>query len=262
MQKFIAAPSTVVITGASSGIGAACARMFARSGSRLALGARRTDRLKHLAKELQDLGSPEVWISALDVRNSHSITHFQQEVLSKFSQVDILVNNAGLAAGLDPVASGDEADWQVMLDTNVLGLLKVTRAFLPDMIARSRGHIINLGSIAGFTTYAKGAAYAGSKHAVRAISGALRLELMGTGIRITEIDPGMVETEFSLVRLKDQAKADAVYAGMTPLSADDVADSVYFAATRPAHVNIDHIVLMPTDQASATQVYRKSSAPT
>ncbi len=253
-------PSTipiVVITGASSGIGAACARIFARNGFKLALGARRAELLTDLARELEGLGSPQVWTSRLDVRDGLSINNFHRGVVTIFGSVDILINNAGLAAGLDPVITGDDADWEAMFDTNVLGLLKVSRAFLQEMTSNQRGHIVNIGSIASFQTYAKGAAYAGSKHAVRAISGALRLELMGTGIRVTEIDPGMVETEFSLVRLKDKLKADAVYAGMTPLTADDVADTIYFAATRPPHVNIDHIVLMPTDQAAATQVYRR-----
>ncbi|MBM4250919.1 MAG: SDR family NAD(P)-dependent oxidoreductase [Deltaproteobacteria bacterium] len=250
----------VVITGASSGIGAACARAFASHGCRLALGARRTDRLASLARELEGLGSPQVWSGWLDVRDGRSITNFHRDVVNNFGRVDVLINNAGLAAGLDPVSTGEDADWEAMLDTNVLGLLKVTRAFLPDMVTRQRGHIINLGSIAGLQTYAKGAAYAGSKHAVRAISGALRLELIGAGIRVTEIDPGMVETEFSLVRLKDPKKANAVYAGMTPLTAEDIADTIMFAANRPSHVNIDQIVLMPTDQAAATQVYRRPQA--
>jgi NADP-dependent 3-hydroxy acid dehydrogenase YdfG len=247
----------VVITGASSGIGAACAEIFARSGHTLILGARRLDRLETLAPHLRSLGAADVWVGELDVTKLASIEQFQRESQSRFGGVDVLINNAGLAAGLDPVATGSDDDWEAMMNTNVLGLLKVSRAFLKGMIAANHGHIFNMGSIAGFHTYAKGAAYAGSKHAVRAISGALRQELTGTAIRISEIDPGMVETEFSLVRLGDQAKADEVYRGMTPLTAADVAECVYFAATRPPHVNIDHIVLMPTDQSSIGLVHRR-----
>ena len=247
----------VVITGASSGIGAACAEIFARGGHTLILGARRLDRLETLASHLRSLGAADVWVGELDVTKLASIEQFHRESQSRFGRVDVLINNAGLAAGLDPVATGSDEDWEAMINTNVLGLLKVSRTFLKDMIAANHGHIFNMGSIAGFHTYAKGAAYAGSKHAVRAISGALRQELTGTAIRISEIDPGMVETEFSLVRLGDQAKADEVYRGMTPLTPADVAECVYFAATRPPHVNIDHIVLMPTDQSSIGTVHRR-----
>ena len=249
----------VVITGASSGIGSDCAEIFARGGHALTLGARRLDRLETLATELRSLGAADVWLSELDVTKLSSIEQFQSQTKARFPGVDVLINNAGLAAGLDPVATGNVDDWEAMMNTNVLGLLKVSRAFLKDMIAVNHGHIINMGSIAGFHTYAKGAAYAGSKHAVRAISGALRQELTGTAIRISEIDPGMVETEFSLVRLGDQAKAREVYRGMTPLTATDVAECVYFAATRPSHVNIDHIVLMPTDQSSIGTVHRRET---
>lgn len=248
----------VVITGASSGIGLACAEVYAKDGCALVLGARRIDRLEFLRPTLLDLGASQVLVSALDVRDLSSIHNFAEIVETQFGALDILINNAGLAAGLDPVETGKDADWQAMLDTNVLGLLQVTRRFLPLMRRARQGHIVNMGSIAGFHTYANGAMYAGTKHAVKAISGALRLELNGTPIRVSEVDPGMVETEFSLVRLGNQAKADAVYEGMTPLRALDIAECVHFATSRPPHVNIDHIVVMPTDQASVYKVHRKN----
>jgi len=248
-----------VITGASSGIGAACAETFARGGYALALGARRLDRLESMVSSLRALGAPDVVVWDLDVQTIPSIEQFALGVYQHFGTIDVLINNAGLAAGLDPVITGKDADWEAMYETNVLGLLRVTRAFLPTMIQHNHGHVVNIGSIAGFQTYANGAAYAGSKHAVRAISGALRLELSGTAIRVSEVDPGMVETEFSLVRLQDEAKAKAVYQGMKPLTATDIADCVFFAATRPAHVNVDHIIVMPTAQAAVNKVHRNPS---
>lgn len=250
-------PQVVVITGASSGIGLACAEIYAREGHRLFLGARRLDRLQALLPSLLALGAPQVEVHPLDVRHQASIEAFAQAAQVSLGQVDILLNNAGLAAGLDPVETGQNEHWHAMLETNVLGLLKVTRAFLPGMRAAGRGHIVNMGSIASFHTYANGAMYAGTKHAVKAITGALRLELSGTPLRVSEIDPGMVETEFSLIRLGDPAKADAVYAGMTPLSAQDIAECVQFATSRPPHVNVDHIIVMPTAQASVYKVHRE-----
>jgi 3-hydroxy acid dehydrogenase/malonic semialdehyde reductase len=246
-----------MITGASSGIGEACARLYAHGGARLLLGARRVDRLQKLAEELRLAGASDVHIQYLDVTDLKSIEPFVGYGQSLWGSVDILINNAGLAAGLDPVEKAKDADWRLMLETNVMGLLRVTQAVIPLMRQAGHGHIVNVGSIAGFYTYANGAMYAGTKHAVKAISGALRLELNGTPIRVTEVDPGMVATEFSFVRLGSKAQADAVYDKMTPLSADDVADCIYFATTRPAHVNIDHIVVMPTDQASVYKVHRK-----
>lgn len=251
-----AAGLVVLVTGASAGIGAATAAVYARQGARLALGARRTDRLEQLAASLKTMGAAAVTVHELDVTDQGSVDHFVDAVLVAHSHVDVLVNNAGLAAGLDPVETGKDEDWAAMLDTNVYGLLRMTRRLIPEMKKRGRGHIVNMGSIAGFHTYANGAVYAGTKHAVKAITGALRLELNGTPIRVSEVDPGMVETEFSLVRLKDEERAKAVYQGMTPLSAEDIADCVYFATSRPAHVNIDHIVIMPTAQAAVYKVHR------
>jgi len=248
-----------LITGASSGIGEACAEIFAENGYAVALGARRVERLEQLAARLEQRGAASVFAHALDVREESSVNAFVQAVLDRFGAVDFLINNAGLAAGLDPVVMGEDDDWRAMLDTNVYGLLRMTRRMLPAMIERNRGQIINIGSIAGFQTYANGAVYAATKHAVRAISGALRLELSGTPIRVAEVDPGMVETEFSLVRLGDEAQAKAVYQGLAPLTGRDIAECVYFAASRPAHVNIDHIIIMPTAQAAVHKVHRQPS---
>jgi NADP-dependent 3-hydroxy acid dehydrogenase YdfG len=248
---------TAVVTGASAGIGAACAASLARQGFALALGARRTDRLAAQVADLEKLGAPSVEVLPLDVTDADSVEAFAAAVERRAGAPHVLINNAGLAAGLDPVVTGKDDDWRAMIETNVYGLLRVTRRFLPKMIAADRGHIVNIGSIAGFHTYANGAVYAGTKHMVKAITGALRLELNGTRIRVSEIDPGMVETEFSVVRLKDEGRAKAVYQGMTPLTAEDIADCVAFCVTRPAHVNVDHILIMPTDQASVYKTHRR-----
>jgi NADP-dependent 3-hydroxy acid dehydrogenase YdfG len=240
-----------VVTGASSGIGAATAQALAGAGYRVVLGARRVDRIQELARELR--GDP----FPLDVTDEASIEHFVKAVANLAGRVDALVNNAGLALGLEPVAEGNDDDWARMLSTNVLGLLRVTRAFLPLLRRAPRAHIVNLGSVAGFEVYPGGAAYAASKHAVRAITRTLRLELNGEPIRVTEIAPGMVETEFSLVRFKgDAERAGSVYRGLQPLTGADIADCIVWALTRPAHVNIDELVVRPLAQASATTVHR------
>ena len=237
-----------VVTGASSGIGAATARGLARAGFQVVAGARRTDRLQALAEEV---GATAL---ALDVTDPASVEAFRAAVADRHGHADLLVNNAGL----DPVADGDERDWQAMLDTNVLGLLRVTRAFLPLLRAAPHAHVVNLGSIAGFEVYPGGAGYTASKHAVRAITGTLRLELNGEPIRVTEVAPGMVETEFSLVRFHgDAERAEAVYAGVQPLTAEDVADCIVWAATRPPHVDVDLIVVRPVAQAAAHLVARR-----
>lgn len=250
-------PGVVVVTGASSGIGAACAEEFAKAGYHLALGARRLDRLEQLAPKLEALGAKSIFFQTLDVCDEASSDQFIESVLKKFSnQVDVLINSAGLARAVDALHEGKTRDWEMMINTNVLGLARISRGFTNPMIQQNSGHIINIGSIAGFHTYAGGAVYAGSKHAVKAISGAMRLELSGTNIRVTELDPGMVETEFSNVRLDSDEKADAVYKGMIPLTAKDIAECAFFAATRPAHVNLDHIIIMPTAQASVYKTHR------
>jgi 3-hydroxy acid dehydrogenase / malonic semialdehyde reductase len=242
----------VVITGASSGFGAATALRFAALGHPLCLGARRLERLREVAERCREAGAPTADARPLDVRSKESIETFCAEA----GTPEVLLNNAGLALGRDTVEKISEEDLLGMVETNVIGLVRVTRAFLPRMIARKRGHIINLGSYAARGVYEGGAVYAATKHSVRVISETLRLELSGTNIRVTEIDPGLAETEFSVVRLGDEGKAKAVYQGMTPLTADDVADAIVWAATRPAHVNISELVLTPTAQASLTKVHR------
>lgn len=237
-----------MITGASGGIGAATARLLAHSGWRVILGARRIDKLHEV---VSDLTSAEH--HPLDVTDPDSIASFASNV----QHADVLVNNAGLARGLDPIETIVEADVQTMWETNVLGLIRVTKALLPVLLRSGRGHIVNLGSTAGFETYPGGGGYTASKHAVRALTRTLRLELLEQGIRVTEVAPGLVETEFSLVRFGGDAdRAAKPYAGMTPLSADDVADAVLWAITRPPHVNIDEIVMRPQAQANSTTVHR------
>jgi NADP-dependent 3-hydroxy acid dehydrogenase YdfG len=241
-----------VVTGASSGIGEATARALAHVGFRLVLGARRDDRINALAKEL---GGRALHLDVMDLA---SIEAFARAIDREFGKVEVLINNAGLAAGLDPVASGSDADWSQMLATNVLGLLRVTRAMLPSLRRAASSHIVNLGSVAGFEVYPGGVGYTASKHAVRAITRTLRLELVGEPIRVTEVAPGMVETEFSLVRFKgDEARAAAVYKGMEPLTAADVAECIVWVVTRPPHVNIDELVVRPLAQATTRDVARK-----
>jgi NADP-dependent 3-hydroxy acid dehydrogenase YdfG len=239
---------TAVITGASGGIGAATALRLAREGFKVVLGARRMDRLEKVAK-LTGGRALE-----LDVTNPDSVDEFTGNV----ERVDVLINNAGLALGLDPLERFSEEDVTTMWETNVLGLLRVTRALLPKLEASGNGHIVNLGSTAGREAYPGGGGYTASKHAVRVITQTLRLELLGRPIRVTEVAPGMVETDFSVVRFKgDAEKAKKVYEGITPLGEDDIADCIAWAVTRPPHVNIDEIVLRPIAQANSTTVARK-----
>lgn len=248
---------TIFITGASSGIGEACARYFAKEGARLLLCARRLQLLKQLSDELKHQYQTKTHLFELDVRNNESVIDAINNLPDEWREIDILVNNAGLAAGLDYIQEGNIQDWNDMLDTNVKGLLYVTKAILPAMITKNTGHIINIGSIAGHTVYPKGAVYCASKHAVKAISEGLRMDLFGTKIRVTSIDPGAVETNFSQVRFKgDVDRAQAVYEGMTPLTPDDIADLILYCANCPPHVNISDVIIMPTDQASATMVSR------
>ncbi|MFN7589919.1 MAG: SDR family NAD(P)-dependent oxidoreductase [Planctomycetota bacterium] len=239
----------VVITGASSGIGAACAKAFAALGDRLSLGARRSDRLHEVV--------PTAFAHPLDVTKPGSVERFVAAAIAKHGPIDVLVNNAGLARGTEKIAEGTGEAWREMLETNVLGLLEVTRRVLPHMLEHKSGHIVVIGSIAGHKAYAGGGVYCGSKRALQPICEAIRMETLGSGIRVTSVDPGMVETEFSLVRFRgDQDRAAKVYHDTRPLRAEDVADCVVFAATRPKHVNLDSIVVMPTDQATPQQVHR------
>jgi len=253
-----------VVTGASAGIGAAAARRLAARGMKLALGARRCDRLEALAGELRAAHGVEVLPMELDVRDADSVDAFGQAVeeFAGPSGVHLLLNNAGLARGVTrlPAATAeDERDWAEMLDVNVMGLLRMTRRFLPRMVERGAGHVINLGSLAGIETYEGGAVYCASKSAVRVINRALRYELLGSGVRVTCINPGLVETEFSIVRLGDEDSAAAVYAGMKPLGADEIARAIEWVATLPEFMNIEELNLQPTDQASAQRVHRHPS---
>jgi 3-hydroxy acid dehydrogenase / malonic semialdehyde reductase len=248
---------TVLITGASSGIGEACAEQFAAAGARLLLSARRSERLQALSERLQRLHGVETQLLILDVRDVGVVTHCIADLPEEWRSIDVLVNNAGLARGASPLPEGDSRDWDEMIDTNVKGLLYVTRAVLPGMIERGRGHVINISSISGSEVYPNGNVYCASKAAVDALSLGLRMDLLGTPLRVTNIQPGMVETEFSEVRFHgDRERAAQVYEGVQPLVAADVADAVLYAATRPPHVNIDQIRLKTVAQAYATMVAR------
>lgn len=238
---------TAVITGASSGIGASTAERLAQEGFGIVMGARRTGRLEEVAERS---GGRAL---ALDVTDAQSVERF----VSELDRVDVLVNNAGGAVGMEPIAEISDDDIAAMWATNVGGLLRMTRSLLPLLEASGNGHVVNIGSIAGFETYPGGAGYTAAKHAVRAITRTLRIELLGKAIRVTEVAPGLVATEFSTVRFRgDAGKAAEVYKGMTPLTPDDVADCVAWAVTRPRHVDIDEIVIRPVDQATATNVAR------
>jgi 3-hydroxy acid dehydrogenase / malonic semialdehyde reductase len=240
-----------VVTGASSGIGAATVVALGRRGYQIVAGARRLARVRRVVGDL-GVALP------LDVTDQKSIDAFVGEVSKKFGRIDVLVNNAGLALGLNPIDQARDADWIEMWEVNVLGLMRMTRSSLPLLRKAKHGHIVNLGSIAGFETYKGGAGYTASKHAVRAMSRTLRLELNGEPIRVTEIAPGMVETEFSTVRFRgDRKAAKAVYQGVKPLVAQDIADCIVFAVTRPPHVDIDEIVIRPVAQAASWLVARK-----
>ncbi len=241
-----------VVTGASSGIGAATVVALGRLGYRIAAGARRLERLRRV------VGSSGLALP-LDVTKLDSIDAFVGEVKKKFGRIDVLVNNAGLARGLTPIAEGSDEDWIEMWEVNVLGLLRMTRASLPLIRKARHGHIVNLGSIAGFEVYKGGAGYTATKHAVHAISRTLRLELNGEPIRVTEIMPGMVKTEFSVVRFHgDRDAAEAVYRGVKPLVAADIADTIAYAVTRPPHVDVDELVIRPVAQAASWLVARKT----
>jgi NADP-dependent 3-hydroxy acid dehydrogenase YdfG len=241
-----------VVTGASAGIGEATARSLAAAGYRVFVGARRRERLAALAAEIGGVALP------VDVTDAASVERFSAAIREQAPAVHLLVNNAGGALGLDRIEDSVDERWETMFATNVLGTMRVTRALLPALEASGDGHIVNLGSIAGFETYPGGAGYTAAKHGARALTRTLRLELLGKPIRVTDLSPGLVETEFSLVRFDgDAERAKSVYRGMTPLTAADVADCVVWAVTRPAHVNIDEIVVRPRDQASATLVHRR-----
>jgi NADP-dependent 3-hydroxy acid dehydrogenase YdfG len=249
----------VFITGASAGIGAAAALGFAAKGARLLLAARRAGKLAVVASQALERGATSVHSIALDVRDHRAVQNAIDSLPEEWAQIDVLVNNAGLSRGLDKVYTGNTEDWDEMIDTNVKGLLYVTRAVVPGMVVRGRGHIINMGSTAGELTYPNGAVYCASKAAEKAINDGLRQDLLGTPVRVTSIDPGMVETDFSLVRFRgDEDRAAKVYKGITPLTPEDVADTIIWAASRPAHVNIARVSLTSIDQANSLLFHRES----
>ncbi len=250
---------TVLITGASSGIGEACAFAFAREGARLLLAARRMDKLEVLAPRLTEAGASATRTLDLDVQQSSAVVKVLAGLPDDWKQIDILINNAGLSRGLDKVQEAKTSDWDEMIDTNVKGLLYVTRAVVPGMVERGRGHVVNLGSTAGEMTYPGGAVYCATKAAEASISEGLRQDLLGTPVRVTSIDPGMVETSFSKIRFRgDEERAAKVYANLTPLKPEDVADAILWAVSRPAHVNIARVLLTSIDQANSLLFNRRS----
>jgi 3-hydroxy acid dehydrogenase/malonic semialdehyde reductase len=248
----------VLVTGASSGIGAACARGFAREGSRLLLCARRVERIEAAIPQLERLGAASVRVFRLDVREAESVRRELDDLPDSWREIDVLVNNAGLSRGLAALHLGELRDWNEMIDTNIRGLLHVDRTVIPGMVARGTGTVVHIGSIAGRQVYPGGNVYCATKHAVRALTDGLRIDLIGSGVRVISVDPGLVDTEFSEVRFRGDAdRARAVYRGLRPLTGDDVADVIVFAASRPPHVTLGDVLVLPTDQASATHLSRK-----
>ncbi len=243
---------TAVVTGATAGIGAATARALAGRGVRVVLTARRRERLEALAVDIAGIpGAPGAQAHVFDVRDRAAVTDFAEALAAQGTEVDILVNNAGLARGLDPIQEGSHKDWDEMIATNIGGVLNMTRALLPGMVARDRGHVVNIGSIAGHLVYPKGNVYSATKYAVRALTQGANLDLVGTRVRMSSVDPGLVETEFSLVRFRgDDERARTVYRGVDSLLAEDVADAVCYVVNTPPHVNILQMVVMPTVQRS------------
>jgi 3-hydroxy acid dehydrogenase/malonic semialdehyde reductase len=251
---------TVLITGASAGIGEACAESFAAAGARLILAARRRAKLEELAERLKNEHGSACHLIELDVRDREKVNAAIAGLPAEWSAIDILLNNAGLSRGLEKLHESYWLDWEEMIDTNIKGLLWVSRAVVPGMVERDAGHIINIGSIAGHQVYPGGHVYCGTKHAVRAINQGMRIDLMGTKVRCTTVDPGMVETEFSEVRFRgDSERAEAVYSNFPPLRAVDIAETVLFCATRPPHVNIQEMLVMPTDQAAVYSSYPRTA---
>ena len=246
-----------LITGATSGIGEGCARRFAMGGYNLILTGRNSDKLTSLKKELEEEGV-HVLTLAFDVRDREAAKHAIDSLEDNWKEIDVLINNAGLARGLDPEYEGDFDDWDQMIDTNIKGLLTMTRLIVPDMVKRDHGHVINIGSVAGDAAYAGGNVYCATKSAVKAITDGLRIDVAHTKVRVTNIKPGLVETHFSNVRFHgDDARADKVYEGIEPLNGDDIADVVYYAASAPEHVQIAEVLVIATHQANGTVIHRE-----
>jgi len=249
---------TVLITGATSGIGKSTARLLAHNGYRLILTGRRGDRLNELKQDLSKIPGTEIETLTFDVRNQQQVNQAIDSLEAPFSEIQVLINNAGLAVGMSAIQEGETEDWERMIDTNVKGLLYVSRKVAPSMISRNKGHIINVSSIAGKEVYPFGNVYCATKHAVQALTKSMRLEMLKNNIKVSSIAPGAVNTEFSLVRFKgDQNRADQVYNGISPLLAEDIAETILFILNRPWHVNIDDILITPTDQAYSRDFNRK-----
>ena len=252
--------SIILITGASSGIGRSCAQKFAEAGAKLILIARRKERLEKVSSELKKQFKTDSFINALDVRDRQAVTRFFQKLPANWNKIDILINNAGLSRGLDKLHEGNFEDWEEMIDTNIKGLLYIGRSVIPGMVERKNGTVINIGSIAGHDVYPNGNVYCATKHAVDALTKGMRMDLVDTPIRVCTVDPGLVETEFSEVRFHgNKERAKKTYQNMIPLTPDDVADAVFYAATRPQHIQIAELIIMPTSQASTTLVHRNPS---
>jgi len=250
--------SIAIITGASSGIGRATAMALARNNYDVVITGRRSEKLERVEEEIRSKTEADVLSLSFDIRNLDAVKLACKKLNGKWAHIDVLVNNAGLAAGLSPIHEGSVDDWEQMIDTNIKGLLYITRIITPGMVKREKGHIINIGSIAGKEAYENGNVYNASKFAVDGLTQSMRIDLVEYGIKVTALNPGAVETEFSLVRFKgDQEKADHVYDGFTPLYAEDIAEAILFAITRPPHVNIDDLVIMPTSQARSRKIIRK-----
>lgn len=249
---------TVFITGASSGIGKGCAKKFAQNGHNLILNARSIDKLETLKTELEETYNIKVFLCPFDVRDRQAMKNAIATIPAEFQAIDVLVNNAGLVIGLDKEQEGDLDEWDIVIDTNIKGLLAMTRLIVPGMIERGRGQIVNLGSIAGDYAYAGGSVYCATKAAVKALSDGLRIDLVDTPIRVTNIKPGLVETNFSVIRFRgDQQKADNVYKGIHALNGDDIADVIYWTTAMPEHMQIAEVLVMPTNQATGTVVHKQ-----
>jgi len=248
---------TVLITGATSGIGEACAYRFAKSGARLILNGRDVNKLQQLKDKINSENNSEILLLPFDVRYRESAMKAIESLPIEWQNIDILINNAGLVIGVDKEFEGNLDEWDIVIDTNIKGLLNLTRMVVPKMVACGRGHIINIGSVAGDAAYAGGSVYCATKAAVKALSDGLRIDLVDTPLRVTNIKPGLVETHFSITRFRgDKQKADSVYAGLKPLTGADIAETVFFAATVPDHIQIAEVLIMPVNQASATVVHK------
>jgi len=248
---------TILITGASSGFGEAIAYKFAEQGWNCIITGRRSDRLNQVAEKLQSIYGVKVYISVFDIRNLEEVRKAVESIPDDFRSVDVLVNNAGLAVGRSPIQEGLYEDWERMIDTNIKGLLYMTREMVPLMIKNGRGHIINIASLAGIESYGGGNVYCGTKHAVRSMSRGMRIDLVHDNIKVSCVSPGAADTEFSLVRYKgNKEMADRTYDGFLPLTATDIAESVYFIASQPPHVNIEEIFILPTAQATSTIIHK------